>query len=236
MARICAEGLRIEFPLYHFGSRSMKKRLLGAASRRVKADSQNRVVISALSDLSFTIESGERVALLGHNGAGKSTLLRTLAGIYEPIGGTLTVEGEIGSLIDPAAGMDILSTGRENIRLRALYRGLNAEQTAALEAEAGEFADLGEFLDMPTHGYSAGMSIRLAFALTTAIQPKILLMDEWLSAGDAGFIAKAEARLEQLIKASEIMVIATHDMNVVKRCCNRVIKLEAGQIVEDAPL
>jgi lipopolysaccharide transport system ATP-binding protein len=202
MARICAEGLRIEFPLYHFGARSMKKRLLGAASRRVKADAQNRVVISALSDLSFTIESGERVALVGHNGAGKSTLLRTLAGIYEPVGGRLTVEGEIGSLIDPAAGLDPLSTGRENIRLRAL-------------------------------GYSAGMSIRLAFAMATAVQPQILLMDEWFSAGDADFMAKAELRLEQLVTASEILVIATHDMNVVKRWCNRVIRLEAGRIVGD---
>jgi lipopolysaccharide transport system ATP-binding protein len=233
MARICAEDMRIEFPLYHFGARSMKKRLLSAASGRVKADAQNRVVISALSDLNFTIESGERVALVGHNGAGKTTLLRTLAGIYEPLGGRLTVEGEIGSLIDPAAGMDPLSTGRENIRLRALYRGLNTEQTAELEAEAGVFSGLGEFLDVPIHGYSAGMSIRLAFAMATAVQPKILLMDEWFSAGDADFMAKAEVRLEQLVKASEILVIATHDMGVVKRWCNRVIRLEAGRIVGD---
>ncbi|MCE2921681.1 MAG: ATP-binding cassette domain-containing protein [Roseomonas sp.] len=236
MARICAEGLRIEFPLYHLGARSMKKRLLGSASRRVKADAHNRVVISALSDLSFTIESGERVALVGHNGAGKTTLLRSLAGIYEPVGGRLTIEGEIGTLIDPAAGMDILSTGRENIRLRGLYRGLNAEQIAALEAEAAEFSGLGEFLDVPIHGYSAGMSIRLAFAVATASQPQILLMDEWFNTGDAEFLAKAEKKLEQLITASEILVIATHDMDVVKRWCNRVITLEAGRIVADGAI
>lgn len=236
MARICAEGLRIEFPLYHLGARSMKKRLLGAASRRVKADAHNRVVISALADLSFTIESGERVALVGHNGAGKTTLLRCLAGIYEPVGGRLTIEGEIGTLIDPAAGMDILSTGRENIRLRGLYRGLNAEQIAALEAEAAEFSGLGEFLDVPIHGYSAGMSIRLAFAVATASQPQILLMDEWFNTGDEEFLAKAEKKLEQLITASEILVIATHDMDVVKRWCNRVIRLEAGRIVGDGAI
>jgi len=214
----------------------MKKRLLGSASRRVKADAHNRVVISALSDLSFTIESGERVALVGHNGAGKTTLLRSLAGIYEPVGGRLTIEGEIGTLIDPAAGMDILSTGRENIRLRWLYRGLNAEQIAALEAEAAEFSGLGEFLDVPIHGYSAGMSIRLAFAVATASQPQILLMDEWFNTGDAEFLAKAEKKLEQLITASEILVIATHDMDVVKRWCNRVITLEAGRIVADGAI
>jgi lipopolysaccharide transport system ATP-binding protein len=149
------------------------------------------------------------------------------------VGGRLTVEGEIGSLIDPAAGLDPLSTGRENIRLRALYRGLNAEQTAALEAEAGAFSGLGEFLDVPIHGYSAGMSIRLAFAMATSVQPQILLMDEWFSAGDADFMTKADIRLEQLVTASEILVIATHDMDVVKRWCNRVIKLEAGRIVGD---
>jgi lipopolysaccharide transport system ATP-binding protein len=173
------------------------------------------------------------VALVGQNGAGKTTLLRTLAGIYEPVGGRLTVEGEIGSLIDPAAGMDGLSTGRDNIRLRGLYRGLNAQQIATLEADAGEFSGLGEFLDVPIHGYSAGMSIRLAFAVATAVQPQILLMDEWFSAGDAEFMAKAEARIEQLITASEILVIATHEMDVVKRWCNRVIRLEAGRIVGD---
>ncbi|MFO0156942.1 MAG: ABC transporter ATP-binding protein [Alphaproteobacteria bacterium] len=133
----------------------------------------------------------------------------------------------------PRASSDSLSTGRENIQLRALYRGLNAEQTAALEAEAGDFSGLGEFLDVPIHGYSAGMSIRLAFAVATAVQPQIVLMDEWFSAGDADFMAKAEARLEQLVTASEILVIATHDMTVVKRWCNRVIRLESGRIVGD---
>jgi len=186
--------------------------------------------------VSFTIESGERVALMGDNGAGKSTLLRTLAGIYEPVGGRLTVEGEIGSLIDAAAGLDPLSTGKENIRLRALYRGLNHEQTAAFEAEAGEFSGLGEFLDVPIHGYSAGMSIRLAFAMATAVQPKVLLMDEWFSAGDASFMAKAEMRLEELVTATEILVIATHDMTVVKRWCKRIIRLGSGRILADGPV
>jgi lipopolysaccharide transport system ATP-binding protein len=236
MVRICAEGLRIEFPLYHLGARSLKKRLLGAASRRVKMDSQNRVVIAALSDLNFIVERGERVALVGHNGAGKTTLLRTLAGIYEPVAGRITVEGEIGTLIDPTAGMDVLSTGRENIRLRGLYRGLDAAQIAALEEVAGDFSGLGEFLDVPIHSYSAGMSIRLAFAVATAVQPQILLMDEWFSAGDADFMAKAEARLGELVTGSEILVIATHDMNVVKRWCNRIIRLEAGRIIEDRPV
>jgi lipopolysaccharide transport system ATP-binding protein len=236
MALIRAAAIRIEFPLYHLGARSLKKRLLAKASVRVKTDPQNRVVVAALSDLSFTITRGERVALVGHNGAGKTTLLRTLAGIYEPVAGALEVEGLIGTLIDPGAGLDPMSTGRENIRLMGLYRGLDAEQAATLEREAGEFSGLGEFLDVPIQNYSAGMGIRLAFAVATATRPEVLLMDEWFSAGDAEFIAKADARLAELVQAAEILVIATHDMNVVRRWCNRVIKLEAGRIVADGPV
>ncbi|MFC4170175.1 ABC transporter ATP-binding protein [Teichococcus aestuarii] len=233
MASISARGLSIAFPLYHLAARSLKKRLLAKAAIRVKTDESNRVVVSALHDLTFEIRRGERVALVGTNGAGKTTLLRTLAGIYEPVAGELVVEGEIGSLIDPAAGMDSDSTGRENIRLRGLYRGMSEAEIAALEQDAAAFSGLGEFLDVPTRGYSAGMQVRLAFAMATAITPQILLMDEWFLAGDADFMTKAEERLARLVTGADILVIATHDMNVVRRWCTRVIKLEAGRIVAD---
>lgn len=236
VASIRAEGLRIEFPLYHLGARSLKKRVLGAASRRVREDAHNRVVVAALTDLTFSVRSGERVALVGHNGAGKTTLLRALAGIYEPVAGRLAVEGEVGTLIDPAAGMDPLSTGRENIRLRGLYRGLGAAGIAALESDAASFSGLGEFLDVPIQNYSAGMAVRLAFAVATSVRPEILLMDEWFSAGDADFMARAEERLAGLVRDSEILVIATHDPGVVRRWCTRAIRLEAGRIVEDSPV
>ncbi|PZP42375.1 MAG: ABC transporter ATP-binding protein [Azospirillum brasilense] len=208
MAIIEAKGLNIEFPLYHVASRSLKKRLLARAAVRVSTDESNRVVVNALRDLTFTIQPGERVALVGHNGAGKTTLLRTLAGIYEPVGGSLRVDGEIGSLIDPAAGMDPDSTGRENIRLRGLFRGLSEAEIAELEREAAAFSGLDEFLDVPIRGYSAGMGIRLSFAMATTMNPDILLMDEWFSAGE-------------------------HDFNVVRRWCNRAIRLEAGRITAD---
>ncbi|MCR0983174.1 ABC transporter ATP-binding protein [Roseomonas populi] len=235
MALIEAQGLRVEFPLYHLAARSLKKRLLARAAVRVRTDEANRVVVSALRDLNFRIESGERVALIGRNGAGKTTLLRSLAGIYEPVGGRLRIEGAIGSMIDPAAGMDQDSTGRENVRLRALYRNLSPADQAKLEEEVSEFAGLGEFMDVPIKGYSAGMAIRLAFALATAMQPQILLMDEWFMAGDAAFIGKAEARLAQLVSGADILVIATHDMNIVRRWCTRAIRLDAGRIVADGP-
>ncbi|MDB5370850.1 MAG: transporter ATP-binding protein [Roseomonas sp.] len=236
MASIVADNLTIEFPLYHLGARSLKKRLLSKAALRVRTDDSNRVVVSALRNLNFTIQRGERVALVGSNGAGKTTLLRTIAGIYEPVGGELTVAGQIGSLIDPGAGMDPDSTGRENIRLRGLYRGMDEAGIAALEEDAATFSGLGEFLDVPTRGYSAGMQVRLSFAMATAMAPQILLMDEWFLAGDADFMQRAEQRLAALVNGADIMVIATHDFEIVRRWCTRAIRMNAGRIVADGPV
>jgi len=233
MARILAEGVSIEFPLYHLGARSLKKRLLASTPLRLRTDQANRIVVAALRDLTFAIGRGERVALIGHNGAGKTTLLRTLAGVYEPVAGRLTVEGAIGSLIDPAAGMDPEATGRENIVLRALYRGMSEADGRALSEEIAAFAGLGEFLDVPVRTYSAGMNVRLSFAMATAMTPQILLMDEWFLAGDAEFMAKANERLSQLVSDADVMVLATHDLAIVRQWCTRAIRLDSGRIVAD---
>ena len=233
MARIEAEGLAIEYPLYHHNARSLKRRLMGGAPRRLKEDDSHRVVVAALRDLTFTIERGERVALIGPNGAGKSTLLRTVAGIYEPVAGRLRVEGEIGSLIDPGAGMESLATGRENVVLRGLYRGMSEAEAREMAEEVVAFADLGEFIDVQIRGYSAGMQVRLAFALATAMMPEILLMDEWFLAGDAQFMARAEERLKQLVVGADILLLATHDMATVRRWCTRAIRIEGGVILQD---
>ena len=236
MARITAENVGIDFPLYHVGARSLKKRLFAAASRRLAQDAQDRVVVAALRELSFTIGEGERVALIGENGAGKSTLLRTLAGIYDPVAGRLEIEGEVGSLIDPGAGMDPWATGLENVRLRAWYRGMSDAQAEALARDVVDFSGLDEFLHVPVRGYSTGMQLRLAFAMATAMAPDILLMDEWFFAGDADFMAKAEERLAGLVREAGILVLATHSMPIVRRWCNRVIRMESGRIVQDGPV
>jgi lipopolysaccharide transport system ATP-binding protein len=236
VALIEATGLAVEFPLYHHNARSLKQRIFRASSLRLKKDPDNRIVVAALRELSFSIGHGERVALIGPNGAGKTTLLRTIAGVFEPVAGRLRVEGEIGSLIDPAAGMDPLLTGRENVILRALYRGMTKAEGRALADEVAEFSGLGEFLDVPIRSYSAGMNLRLAFAMATAMTPEILLMDEWFLAGDEEFMAKADARLSRLVTDAEILVIATHDMAIVRRWCTRAIRLEGGRIIADGPL
>ena len=236
MVGIDAADLAIEFPLYHHNARSLKQRILASSGLRLKKDEDNRIVVAALRGLTFTIGRGERVALVGPNGAGKTTLLRAIAGVYEPVAGRLHVEGEIGSLIDPAAGMDMLLTGRENVVLRALYRGLTEAEGRALAEEAAGFAGLGDFLDVPIRGYSAGMNVRLAFAMATAMTPDILLMDEWFLAGDADFMRKAEERLAHLVTGADILMIATHDMTVVRKWCTRAIRLEGGRITADGPV
>jgi lipopolysaccharide transport system ATP-binding protein len=236
MAHIEADRLSIEFPLYHVAARSLKKRLMARATVRLIEDTSHRIVVSALRDLSFRISPGERVALVGGNGAGKTTLLRTLAGIYEPVAGRLAVEGSIGALIDPGAGMDPDATGRENIVLRGLFLGLSEAECAHMAEQAGEFSGLGEFLDVPIRTYSAGMGVRLSFATATLMSPQVLLMDEWFLVGDADFMARATERLEALVRGAEILVIATHNMDVVQRWCTRAIRLEGGRIVADGPV
>ncbi|HZF77475.1 MAG TPA: ATP-binding cassette domain-containing protein [Acetobacteraceae bacterium] len=235
MAQIEADRVSVEFPLYHVAARSLKKRLMARAAIRLREDESHRIVVAALRDLSFRIAPGERVALVGGNGAGKTTLLRTLAGIYEPVAGRLAVEGSIGTLIDPAAGMDPDATGRENIVLRGLFLGLSEAECAEMAEEAGQFSGLGEFLDVPIRTYSAGMGVRLSFATATLMSPQILLMDEWFLAGDADFMARATERLETLVRGADILVIATHDMHIVRKWCTRAIRLEGGRIVADGP-
>jgi lipopolysaccharide transport system ATP-binding protein len=236
MAHIEADRLSIEFPLYHLAARSLKKRLMARAAIRLKEDESHRIVVAALRDLSFRIGPGERVALVGGNGAGKTTLLRTLAGIYEPVAGRLEVEGSLGTLIDPGAGMDPEATGRENIILRGLFLGMTEAECARMAEAAGQFSGLGEFLDVPIRTYSAGMAVRLSFAAATLMEPEILLMDEWFLAGDADFIARATERLEKLVTGAEILVLATHDMSIVRKWCTRAIRLEGGRIVADGPV
>jgi lipopolysaccharide transport system ATP-binding protein len=236
MPHIEARDLAIEFPLYHLAARSLKKRLLGRAGARVREDESQRIVVAALRDLNFRIGPGERVGLVGSNGAGKTTLLRTLAGIYEPVAGRLEVAGSIGSLIDPNAGMDADATGRENIILRGLFMGLSDARCAAMAEEAGEFSGLGEFLDMPIRTYSAGMAVRLSFAAATLIEPQILLMDEWFLAGDADFIVRANKRLEELVDGADILVLASHNTDIVRQWCTRAIRLSGGRILADGPV
>ena len=235
MAFIEVTDLSVDFPLYHGSARSLKKTVFAAASGRLGKDNQHRVVVRALRDISFTLNSGDRLGLIGRNGAGKTTLLRTIGGIYEPTFGRICVDGSINTLLDPNLGMNPDLTGRENIMLRGLYLGLPQGQIRQLEEDVQDFAELGEFLDLPIRFYSSGMLIRLGFALATSISPQVLLMDEWFMAGDAQFMSKARGRLESMVRGAEVLVLSSHLMAVVEAWCTRVIWMERGRVIADGP-
>jgi lipopolysaccharide transport system ATP-binding protein len=235
MARIRIENVSLDFPLYHGSARSLKKTVFAAASGRLGEDQRQRVVVEALRGIDLELRSGDRLGLIGTNGAGKTTLLRTIAGIYEPGVGRVRVEGSLNALLDPQLGMNMDLTGRENIMLRGLYNGLSRAQIGLLEQDVQEFAELGEFLDLPVRFYSSGMVIRLGFALATSIRPEVLLMDEWFLAGDASFIAKARARLESVVRGAEILVLSSHLPAAVLEWCTRVIWMDHGRVRMDGP-
>lgn len=189
--------------------------------------------VHALKNFNLHIEAGERVGVIGHNGSGKSTLLKTIAGIYPVESGIIDVKGKIKALFDIVLGFDLESTGRENILYRGLLLGALPSEIESKTQEIIDFTGLGDFIDFPIKSYSNGMLIRLAFAVSTSLSGEILLLDEVIAAGDAGFMEKARKRMLELIDKAEIMVFVTHDLETAEEVCNRVIMLDHGRIVAD---
>jgi ABC-2 type transport system ATP-binding protein/lipopolysaccharide transport system ATP-binding protein len=203
---------------------------------RIGTDGASHVVVRGLQDVSAEVAHGERVALVGRNGAGKTTLLRVMAGIYEPVGGTAMIDGKVAPLFDVGLGMDPESSGYENILLRGLYLGLSRAEIRAKADEIAAFTELGPFLNLPLRTYSAGMQTRLAFAVSTSIDPEILLLDEGVGAGDAAFLEKAKHRLDAVVARAGILVVASHSEVLVRRLCSKAILLDQGSIVAMGPI
>jgi lipopolysaccharide transport system ATP-binding protein len=234
MASIQFIQAEVNIPIFNAHNRSLKNRLMHIASGgKLSADTSGHVVVRALHGLNFSFREGDRVGLIGHNGAGKSTLLRVLCGVYAPTQGKVLRQGSVSSLIDVSLGIDHEATGRENIYLRGAFLGLSKKEINACLGKIIAFSELGEFIDLPVRTYSSGMHLRLAFSVSTVIQPEILLMDEWLSVGDEGFKQKAEARLTEIVESTKILVIASHSRDLVLKTCNRVLWLEHGMIKMD---
>jgi len=186
--------------------------------------------VRALQNINLTIREGDRLGIVGHNGAGKSTLLKLLAGIYPPTDGTRGVSGQISSLFDLQLGFEPEASGWENIAYRGYLQGETPRSLRAKLYEIAEFSELGEFLSSPVRHYSSGMLVRLAFAVATAIDPEILLVDEVLSAGDMAFQKKCRKRMEEMIARAHLIVMVSHDMDALVRFCNRAIWLDHGEI------
>lgn len=235
--QIRLDDVSVRFQVFGLHGRSLKKTALGLTTGgRIGGTSGGRVHVDALSGIDLDLREGDRVALIGHNGAGKSTLLRTMAGIYEPTSGRVTVRGRVSPMFDLMLGIDPDATGRENVRLRGLLLGMTPADIDTYAGEIGDFSGLGDYLDLPVKIYSSGMLLRLMFAVATAISPEILLLDEWITAGDAGFMEKAEQRVNRLIDRASMMVIASHSRPLMEKLCNKVVVLEHGRVAECGPL
>jgi ABC-2 type transport system ATP-binding protein/lipopolysaccharide transport system ATP-binding protein len=234
MASITLETVSVSFPVYSSATRSIKNRLIQSATGgQIRSDSgSDRIsVVQALQDINLKLESGDRIGLVGHNGAGKSRLLRVLGGIYEPNEGRVSIQGSTVPLFDISLGMDPESTGYENILLRGLYLGLSRSQMRSRLDEIADFTELGDFLNLPIRTYSAGMRMRLAFAVSTSVAPDILLIDEGIGAGDAAFLEKASQRLKLFTEQVSIIVLSSHSEALISQMCTKAVSMEHGRVV-----
>lgn len=231
-ASISCRGLTIRFPVQAFSAPILEVveadlehgRVGGRIGRRLGAAD-----VIALDGVNLDLRPGDRLGLIGHNGSGKTTLLRALSGAYQPDAGRLEVTGRIAALLDLTLGLDPTATGFQNIRLRGRLAGLSGREIEAQMDDIAEFSGLGPFLAMPVKTYSAGMQARLAFAVATAVDCDVLLMDEWITVGDAEFQTLAHQRLMRLMEQAGILVLATHDAQLLRTYCNKIMRLDAGR-------
>jgi ABC-type polysaccharide/polyol phosphate transport system ATPase subunit len=231
VAYIQLKGATLDLPIYDVQGRSLKKQVLRMGRRNTIAEgSDGVIVVRALDNVDLRLESGDRIGLIGRNGAGKSTLLRTMAGIYSPTHGTVESDGKIVPLLDISLGMDDNSTGIQNIRLRGLLLGMSDAEIKEKAESIVQFCELGDYLDLPLRTYSSGMRVRLAFAVSTAVDAEILLLDEVMGVGDASFMHKAQERLHNLHNRAEIVVLAMHANSEIRRVCNKALWMEGGRV------
>lgn len=234
MASITLSNVSVSFPVFSSQSRGLINTLLGYSRRprgRIALTSKRPLRIEALRNVSLDLQPGDRVGLVGRNGAGKTTLLRVLSGAYEPTEGALQVDGRTSALTDLMLGMDPEANGYDFIRARGIMLGLSVSARKSIIPDIEEFTGLGDYLHLPVRTYSSGMLLRLAFAVATAVRPDVLLMDEMIGVGDTKFLEKANRRLKELMQSVEILVLASHDENILRSFCNKAVLLDNGQII-----
>ncbi len=226
------KGVAVTFEGKVSGHEGLKGWLFNRLGRRSVSPGYR---IEALKGIDLEIGHGERVGLIGLNGAGKSTLLKVMAGIYPPTAGVLVARGHVCPMFEFATGFEMHQSGWDNIRIRGLLLGMSPDEIEAKLPEIAAFTELGEFLDYPVRTYSAGMFVRLAFAVSTSINPEILLIDELMGAGDIKFAEKAKLRMLDFMKQGKIMVFSTHSFDLLRSFCERTVWLAAGKVVADGP-
>jgi ABC-type polysaccharide/polyol phosphate transport system ATPase subunit len=234
MATVRLVDLSVDIPIYDVASTSIKRLLHGTTGGRF-ASQHAHVIVNALRKITFEAHDGDRIGLIGNNGSGKTTLLRVLARVYPPTGGTIEVCGRVSPMLNMTLGMSADATGFENIRICGALWGLTRKQIEASIDDIVDFTELGEYLNMPVRTYSAGMLLRLSFAIATLREPDILLIDEIIGVGDAGFLHKASARLARLVRQSRILFMASHVKSSIMQLCDKAIWLHNGSLVAYGP-
>jgi ABC-type polysaccharide/polyol phosphate transport system ATPase subunit len=227
MSLIELKDVGLLFHVRKLGRISLKEYLVQGLFLNAKT---NSFAVQALEHIDLTINEGERLGIIGHNGAGKSTLLKMLAGIYPPTSGKRFVRGQISSLFDIALGFEQEASGWENIKYRGFLQGETPKSVKSKMQSIADFSELGKFLDMPVRYYSAGMMVRLAFSIATAIEPEILIVDEVLAAGDMSFQTKARERMRALMSSARAVVLVSHDLSAIDMICDRVLWLDHGRM------
>lgn len=234
MARISLKNVALDYPILSGSVRP------GSADEAERNPTIGGVIqyerggsVRALEGVSIELESGDRLGLIGHNGSGKSTLLRTMAGIYAPASGEVVLEGSVDTLFNTGIGVQTNATGRQNIILSGLLHGLTRREAEDRLPAVAQFSELGDYLDLPVETYSRGMAMRLSFAMATAFAPDILLMDEWIGAGDQQFRDKAQARMLELVEDASLLVLASHRLPLIRDVCTRCVWLDHGRIRMD---
>jgi homopolymeric O-antigen transport system ATP-binding protein len=238
MVSMILDRVCVDFPIYD-SDRSLRKLIFRAGVGGIVVSDRNRhgrLSVRALENLSLDLNEGDRLGLIGSNGAGKSTLLRVMAGAYQPSSGTIEIDGSVGSLLTLGIGLDLDETGLENIYTGCLYLGMSRAQIREKTLDIAEFTELGEYLKIPVRTYSSGMQVRLSFAIATALDPNILLLDEVLGAGDAQFMTRAHNRIEGLMSRANLLVMASHSNTMIRQFCNKALLLRAGRIEEFGPV
>lgn len=233
MARIKLDGVGLTFRVRQHRRLTLKEFVVRQMFRR----SANPVIeVEALRDVNLDLHDGQRIGIIGPNGSGKSTLLRLVAGIYTPTHGRRAVAGRISALFEIALGFELDATGWENMFLRGFLQGETPASVRAKMHQIADFSELGQFLSVPVRYYSAGMSVRLAFSIATAIEPEILLVDEVLSVGDLAFQVKAGQRMREMMNKARVMVVVSHDLQSLGGLCEQGLWLERGRVHMVGPI
>ena len=227
MTQINLNKVSVELPIYGAHNMNLKGRIANILTRK----ESEIEIIRALTEVSLSIHNGERVGIIGPNGSGKTTLLRVMAGILKPKSGGVAVKGSVVSMIDQSLGLDLQSTGIENIYRRGLFLNQSGRQMESHVDDIVEFSGLGERICHPLYTYSTGMKARLAFSISTAIKPEILIVDEGIGAADEEFTERSTRRLDLFLKEAGILILASHSTQLIETWCTRTIRLDKGRIV-----